>query len=462
MNESTRPVSEVPSPALLDRPTSVRWRIVALLMALSFASWFLRLSMPAAYNERIEAEWGISEEAIGTVYSALLLSYMLCMTPGGWCIDRFGPRTALLVMCLGLAAFTALTGLVGPVVRWFAVADGVSPAAEAAVLALPLFLVIRSLTGIFATPMYPASARVISHWLPFRTQGWANGLVQGAACVGMASTPLAFGAMIDGFKDWPQAFLISAAVVALLGLAWHVWAADSPNLHPAVNAAERQLIQAETAPLPARATPGKQAGKWLVLLRNRSLLFLTASYAAVGYFEYLFFFWMDHYFQKQLELPNQQRRSYSAIVLLATAVGMALGGWLSDRLVQAYGYRWGRALVPVGGMLASGGMLCLGLQATEPIWIVVCFSLALGAVGATEGPFWMTAVELGSGRGGTAAGILNTGGNAGGLLAPVVTPWVAKRFGWPLAISLASAVCLIGAMLWLWIDPRERVEEPTS
>src|SRR5207253_10444687 len=99
-----------------------------------------------------------------------------------------------------------------------------------------------------------------------------------------------------------------------------------------------------------------------------------------------------------------------------------------------------------------------GLLATHPGWIVLWFALALAAVGATEGPFWATALELGGRRGGTAAGIFNTGGNAGGVLAPVVTPFVSGIYGWPVGIILGSLVCLAGMSLWLWIDPDERSE----
>ena len=59
---------------------------------------------------------------------------------------------------------------------------------------------------------------------------------------------------------------------------------------------------------------------------------------------------------------------------------------------------------------------------------------------------------------GTAAGLCNTGGNAGGMIAPVVTPWVGASLGWPWAIALGSLVCLLGAGLWFRIDPRERVK----
>src|SRR6516165_4931115 len=85
------------------------WRIVALLVAFSYMSWFNRVSMAVAYDTTIGPDDGVSEEAIGTVYSAFFLSYLLFMTPGGWFIDHFGPRRALLVMGLGSGLFGTLT-----------------------------------------------------------------------------------------------------------------------------------------------------------------------------------------------------------------------------------------------------------------------------------------------------------------------------------------------------------------
>src|SRR5919197_6323955 len=96
-----------------EQPTRVRWRILALLVAFSYLSWFNRVSMAVAYDERIKEQYGISEEAIGVVYSAFLLTYAICMTPGGWFIDRYGARTALAVVGFGSAVFGALTGAAG-------------------------------------------------------------------------------------------------------------------------------------------------------------------------------------------------------------------------------------------------------------------------------------------------------------------------------------------------------------
>jgi MFS family permease len=442
----------IPAPTK-PRPTWVRWRIVALLMALSYVSWFLRVGMSVAYDERIKDALSIAPEAMGYVYSAFLLAYTLCMTPGGWLIDRCGVRAALTVMGFGLVLFGALTGLVGaspPLLQ--ELPASVAVLGQTLAMPLVLFLVIRSLMGVFATPMYPAAAHGIAHWLPFRRRGWANGLVQGSAVLGIASTALVVGTLIDWF-DWPQTFLILAIGTGLLTIVWALYAADAPELHGSANAAERDLITLDRPP----AAPPAEHGRWVLLLRNRSLVCLTLSYAAVGYFEYLFFFWMDYYFKDQLRLPDEKRRFYAGIPFLMMAVGMASGGWLSDWFVRRYGYRTGRAIVPVAGMLTGAVFLSLGIAATEPEWIVTCFAVALAGVGSAEAPTWTTAQELGGSRGGMAAGMCNTGGNAGGLVAPVLTPWVGTQFGWPTAIAVGAGVCLAGVLLWRWIDPGERV-----
>jgi MFS family permease len=210
------------------RPTGVRWRVFALLLAFSFMSWFNRVSMPAAYDERIKDELGISEEAIGWVYSALLFAYMLFMTPGGWLADRAGPRRALALMGFGSALFVALTGAVGFV-------------AHSAATVVLLLLIVRAAMGVFTAPIYPASGRALLHWLPPRQRAGANGAVMGAALLGIACTYFGFGALLDQF-DWPAAFLITGGVTAVLAVVWTCYATDWPGQHAAVNDAELRWI----------------------------------------------------------------------------------------------------------------------------------------------------------------------------------------------------------------------------
>ena len=95
------------------RPANRRWLILAFLMALCFISHFNRASITSAGDERIMQQSGISPEQMDIIYSAFLIVYTLFMIPGGWLIDRRGPRFALAYMGLGSALFCAFTGGIG-------------------------------------------------------------------------------------------------------------------------------------------------------------------------------------------------------------------------------------------------------------------------------------------------------------------------------------------------------------
>src|SRR5437763_4315734 len=95
------------------RPTKVRWLIVTLLVGLVFLAHFNRVSISVAANAHFIGPDKLSEEQMGLVYSAFLLVYTLGMLPGGWLIDRVGPRRAMTWMGLGLGFWAALTGGLG-------------------------------------------------------------------------------------------------------------------------------------------------------------------------------------------------------------------------------------------------------------------------------------------------------------------------------------------------------------
>ena len=184
----------------------MRWRIVALLMALCFISHVNRVGMSVAGNGRIMEQFSFSPTQMGLVYSAFLFVYTVCMIPGGAFIDRFGPRVALAAMGFGSAIFGALTGAIG-----FGFGLGA--------YALLTFGVIRGLMGLTTAPLHPGCARSVNDWIPLPQRSWANGLVTGAALLGIACTYRVFGALIDAV-DWPGAFLVTAVCTAILTSLW--------------------------------------------------------------------------------------------------------------------------------------------------------------------------------------------------------------------------------------------------
>jgi len=298
---------------------------------------------------------------------------------------------------------------------------GVVGFSEASQVWLSLLLV-RGAMGLLTTPLHPGAAKAVGTWVPEPSRNFVNGLITGAALLGIACTYKSFGWLIDRV-DWPKAFLITGGATAVLTAVW-------------------LLVPAGRNERSDREKPID----WKPLLRSRSLWLLTLSYAAIGYFQYLFFYWMHYYFDDVLHLGNEASRYYAGIPPLTMAFFMPLGGWLSDRL------RPRRALVPFCGMVLGALLLGGGVMAKTPFWIVFWFSLALGCVGAAEGAFWTAAAETG---GGTGAAIMNTGGNGGGMLAPWLTPVVSQAFGWPVGIALGGVICFAGAICWFGINPKK-------
>ena len=112
-------------------------------------------------------------------------------------------------------------------------------------------------------------------------------------------------------------------------------------------------------------------------------------------------------------------------------------------------------------MIASGVVFEIGLFAASARGTLVAFAIAAGLLGLCEAGFWTTVVELGAPFGGTAAGMMNTGGNAGGTLSPFLTPlfsgWLTTHYGpdlgWRLSLAIAGVIVVAGAALWLGVSP---------
>jgi ACS family D-galactonate transporter-like MFS transporter len=418
--QQVAPVTQVGEP---QAGNGSKWVILAFLMALCFISHFNRASITSAGDERIMAQFAISPERMGVVYSAFLIVYTLFMIPGGWLIDRRGPRFALACMAFGSAIFCGFTGGLGLM----------AIAASQVWLAL---IVVRSLMGMLSAPLHPGAARAAGNWFPPERQALANGLITGASIFAYAVVHPIFGGLIDRF-DWQYAFIITGSATALLGAAWLYFGRDrEPE-------AERGsgLEIAKTA---ERLTPAAR----------RDLLLLTASYSAVGYFQYLFFYWLHFYFDSVLHMDKAESRYFAGLPNLAMAACMPLGGWLTDRAVRWRGDAAARALVPKFGMILSAVLLVCGIFARDQFWIVATFTASLGVLGLCEASFWTVAVDLGKRSGGTSAAIMNTGGNGIGLLAPMVTPWLGRHLGWEWGLGVGAVIGLLGGLCWFGIRPR--------
>ncbi len=416
---------------------------MALMIAFSVMSYFDRTIMSIA-GPSIIKEFALSETEMGGVYSAFIFSYALLMIPGGHLADRFGPRLVLTAMGLGAALFTALTALGG------------RPGLGAYLGIVASFLLIRLGLGLSTAPLYPSCAKMNANWFPLGKRARVWGLIAAGAGVGGAVSPLLFAWTI-GHYGWRISFCLAGVATAALAVVWHWYVRDHPAEHPSLLSQGSQFSPRKNEiPQANRAGPTP----WRRLLTDPNLLLLTLGYFTAGYFEYIFFYWIYYYFGEIRHMGPSQSAIYTTALFLTWMAMTPLGGWISDRLVQRYGRKAGRRLVPIVGLSLSAILLYLGTNLTVPIAVATLLSLALGFASCSEGPFWASAIDVGGREVGAACGILNTGGNLGGFLAPVVTPYIASHVGWSWGLYFGSMVVMVGVLAWFFIDPTKTVSDP--
>ncbi len=393
--------------------------LVLLMIAFSAVSYFDRIIMSIAAPQILN-EFALSETRMGWIYSAFLLTYAVFMTPGGALADHFGADRVLLLMGVGAALFTALTAWAGKtgIGEWVGI--------------FPSFLIVRLTLGACTAPLYPSCARINATVVPARLRARVWGCVAAGCGIGGACAPAVFTSM-QARWGWRTGFCLSGAATAVLTLLW-LWVRGDALRRPG-----------------ATRTSAPDSTSRRVLL-SPNLVLLTVAYAATNYFEYIFFYWLFYYFGQVRHLDTKQSAAYTTLIWLSWALMTPIGGWVSDRAVGAYGRRNGRRLVPIFALTISAVLLYLATSSQNPVVMVSLLCVALGCAAATEGPFWVAASEISSARSAAAAGVMNTGGSVGGFLAPVVTPFVASRSGWPAALYTGSAVVIGAVVLWFFVD----------
>ena len=403
-----------------------RWGVVLLLMGYTALGHFNREGFAVAGNEIFIKQLGISEVRMGWVYSAFLIVYTIGMMPGGWLIDRFGSGRMLTLFGLSLGTFVVLTGTLDwltktPLSLWIGL------------------LVLRGLAGACNSPLHPGAAHVAADLMPYQHRATVNGLRTAGALIGVAFSYPIFGWLMDELT-WPWAFVVSGSALVACGVVWKLFA--SPLLPVPQQGGSTATIEADSR------------AKWL-LLRDRNLWLLTLSYAAYGYFQYLFFYWMSYYFEKVLHVPDAESRRVSFYIFLAMGAGMAVGGYCTGIACKLLENTRGRRSVVMTGMGLAAIFALMAVNRTDQWGVAVCLAVSMGALGMCEGVFWTTATDIGGKARGFSGAFMNTGGNVGGFISPVLTPYIAESetMGWAGAITVACVITGLGALLWFVIKP---------
>jgi MFS transporter, ACS family, glucarate transporter len=143
---------------------------------------------------------------------------------------------------------------------------------------------------------------------------------------------------------------------------------------------------------------------------------------------------------------------------IAIALMAPMGGWLSDRAVERYGYRRGRRGAAMLGMVLSALFLWAGSRAGNTALSVSELALAAGFSAFAGASWWAACIDLAPDHSGSLSGLMNTCANIAGGIAPIVTAYVATAFGWTRALELGALITLTGGLLWIFVDAGKSLE----
>lgn len=414
---------------------NVRWLLVGWIFVLSAVSYLDRVNISIA-GRFLAEEFGLDNVRLGNVFSAFILGYALFQAPGGRLADRFGPRRVLTVGVLWWGVFTALTGSVPTGATW----------------AVTMLFLVRFLLGVGEAVMYPASNRLVSRWIPSRERGLANGVIFAGVGVGAGVTPPLVTWLLEA-HGWRVAFVVCAGLGTAAAAIWYLIGRDSPDEHPWVSASEAAYIRAGLPP----GRPDATQLDWRTILRNRSVLALTASYLGFGYAAYIFFSWFFIYLNTVRGLNLRASGYYAMLPFLAMAVASPLGGWIGDRLSERRGRTVGRRTVAVAGMGLAAVFIALGVQVDSPELASVVLAGGAGALYLSLSSFWAVTADIGGASAGSVSGVMNMGNQIAGAVTSSLSPWIAERFGWDTSFVVAAALCAVGAVAWFGVDAERPV-----
>jgi MFS family permease len=134
----------------------------------------------------------------------------------------------------------------------------------------------------------------------------------------------------------------------------------------------------------------------------------------------------------------------------------------TDWAVAAFGPRIGRCLLGGLAYLVAAAAMFLAAVSPSGVGAAMGIGVAVAASMFTLGAAWGTCLDIGGNHAGVVSAAMNTSGQVGSVLCPIVVIWLKDRTqDWNSPLLLIGGLFLVGAVGWALIDPRRKVfDEP--
>ncbi|MGO2658161.1 MFS transporter [Mycetocola reblochoni] len=418
-----------PTAATGGKRTRVRLQIFGILWILVLLNFIDRATLSIAMPF-ISEEFDLGPEMQGWLLGSFFWTYMLFQIPGGWLLDRFGPRR--------------IVGWAGAVWGGFQLLGG---------LAMNGIFLTGTRLGLGATeaPVFPAAAKLNSRWLPSRERARGATFVDAAGPFGSAVGGIIVTALIGWTGGWRWAFIITGALTIVTAVVYAMYLRDTPEEHPRVNEAELAHIrsdadvadEAASGPLPRVASYLRSTSFWSLMLGR--LGWATVWWGIIS--------WTPSYLSSAMGFDLAGLGWGTFAVYGMGVLGQLVAGTATDTFrARTTNYNSVmKTILAISGIGTVASILALpaisnGYVAIVALGLAVFFVQFGGIYWAF--PAWLAPKK----QVGVVGGVMNVASSVGGGIAPVVMGYAIAASGGSYAgsflfLAVAGAVYLVGSML---------------
>jgi ACS family D-galactonate transporter-like MFS transporter len=404
--------------------STVRWRIFGIVFALVVINLIDRVTLSIAMPT-IAKEFSLEPAMQGIILSAFFWSYALLQIPGGWLIDRFGPRALITGATVGWGFFQAIAGVAS---------GGIS------------LLISRVGLGAAEAPLFPAGAKLNSIWLSSKERARGAVLVDSGAPLGAAFGGVIIAWLILSLGSWRTAFFVAGIATNQLGaIAWW-YLRDEPADHSGVNAGELALIK-----LAASASDAAQrdAPRTITPRSFAAILVGRMSWAMINFG---LLTWGPSYLAQARGFDLKQMGGATFVIFLSGMFGSLASGFLVDKL-QERGMRRGTVYKTALGVSGAGVMLSFFAlpEIADPVAAVALLSCTLFLLYFGSLYWSFPAILAPKDKVGIVGGAMNFAGSSSGIAIPIITGLILQATGAYLMVLYFFAGCaalyVIGSLL---------------
>ncbi|WCK54168.1 MFS transporter [Aneurinibacillus sp. Ricciae_BoGa-3] len=401
----------------MQKGSGKKW-ILVLLFTGTLINAIDRASLATA-NTAIANDLHLNMETMGLVLSAFGWTYLLFNLPMGWLCDKFGTKKVYGISALIWSLASALTG---------------------AVKGLSMLLFSRVMVGAGEAANFPAATKAIVDNFDESERGTATGIYLSGLRLGSAITPALMVALMlffgnEAHPNWRIAFYVTGFGSLIWVVLWFLTFKNSKKRSQPLQSSVRTT--SEQAP--------KMSLMQLLKYRNTWAIFFIKFFQ--DYLYYLFLTWLPGYLSTARHMDLKHVAFYATLPWIAGMLAQPLVGVISDRLVKR-GYnvtRVKKTLIVISQLLSVS--VIGAAYAGSAISAAVLLVITMAAESASTAILWSIPQDLApEGSAGALGGLMNTAGAFASIVSPILTGFIAQRYGFASALVLGGSMMIAAAL----------------